>query len=33
MVQEIIRTLQKKKGIRGYLAIKLDLEKAYDRFE
>lgn len=33
MLQEIICTLQKEKGIRGYLAIKLDLEKFYDRLE
>ena len=33
LVQEIIRTLRYQKGRTGYVAIKLDLEKAYDRLE
>lgn len=30
LVQEIIHTLMRKKGRSGYIALKLDLDKAYD---
>ena len=33
LVQEVIRTLRYRKGRMGYIAIKLDLEKAYDPLE
>ena len=33
IVQEIIHTMSKKKGRGGLMAIKIDLEKAYERFE
>lgn len=33
IVQELIHTMDKKKGKTGVMAIKLDLEKAYDRLE
>ena len=33
LVQEVVRTLQSRRGGNGYAAIKLDLEKAYDRLE
>ena len=33
IMQEIIHTLRKKKGMVGYMAIKIDLEKAYDKLE
>ena len=33
IVQEIIHTLSKKKARVGYMAIKIDLEKAYDKLE
>ena len=33
IVQEIIHTINKKKGRVGYMAIKVDLEKAYDKLE
>ena len=33
VVQEIIHTLSRKKGRVGYMAIKIDLEKAYDKLE
>ena len=33
IVQEVIRTLISRRGRTGYMAIKLDLEKAYDRLE
>ena len=33
IVQEVIRTLISRRGWTGYVAIKLDLEKAYDRLE
>jgi len=31
IVQELIHSISKKKGRVGYMAIKLDLEKAYDK--
>ncbi|KAL0007229.1 hypothetical protein SO802_008731 [Lithocarpus litseifolius] len=33
IVQELIHSISKKKGKVGYMAIKLDLEKAYDKLE
>ena len=33
IVHEVIRTLISKWGPTGYVALKLDLEKAYDRLE
>ena len=33
IVQEVIHTISKKKGRVGYMAIKVDLEKAYDKLE
>ena len=33
IVQKVIRTLISRRGRIGYVAIKLDLEKAYDRLE
>ena len=30
LVQEVVQTLQSRRGGNGYAAIKLDLEKAYD---
>ena len=33
IAQEIICTMSLKRGKEGYMAIKIDLEKAYDRFE
>ena len=33
IVQEIIPSLSKKKGKVGYMALKIDLEKAYDKLE
>ena len=33
LVQEIIKTLTHKRGGQGYIALKLDLDKAYDRLE
>ena len=33
LVKEIIGTMVRKKGPKGYLAFKLDLDKAYDRLE
>ena len=33
IVQEVIRTLISRRGPTGYVALKLDLEKAYDRLE
>ena len=33
IAQEIIHSLGKKKGKTGYMALKIDLEKAYDKFE
>ena len=33
IVQEMIHTMSSKKGNQGYMAIKIDLEKAYDKLE
>ena len=33
VVQELIHTISSKKGKVGYMAIKVDLEKAYDKVE
>lgn len=33
IVQDLIHTISKKKGNHGVMAIKIDLEKAYDRLE
>ena len=33
MAQELVYTLEKKRGKIGFIVIKLDLEKAYDRLE
>ena len=33
IVQEVIHSLSKKKGKVGYMALKIDLEKAYDKLE
>lgn len=33
IVQEIVHTLSKKEGKVGYMAIKVDLEKAYDKLK
>ena len=33
MAQELLYTLEKKKGKTGYMIIKIDLEKTYDRME
>ena len=33
IVQELIHTIERVKGRNGYMAIKLDLEKAYDKLE
>ena len=33
IAQEIIHSLGKKKGKTGHMALKIDLEKAYDKFE
>ena len=33
IVQELIHSISRKKGAVGYMAIKLDLEKAYDKLE
>ena len=33
IIKEVIRTLIFRRGQTGYVALKLDLEKAYDRLE
>ena len=33
IMQEVIHTISKKKGRVGYMALKIDLEKTYDKFE
>lgn len=33
IAQELIHSLSRKKGNTGYMAIKIDLEKAYDKIE
>ena len=33
ITQEILHTMNRKKGNVGYMAIKIDLEKTYDRLE
>ena len=33
IAQELFHALDKKKGKTGFMVIKLDLEKAYDRLE
>ncbi|KAL0004773.1 hypothetical protein SO802_012334 [Lithocarpus litseifolius] len=33
IVQEVVHTISKKKGRVGYMALKIDLEKAYDKIE
>lgn len=33
IVQEVIHTMRKKKGKKGFMAIKIDLEKAYDKLK
>ena len=33
IVQEVVHTISKKKGRVGYMALKIDLEKAYDKLE
>ena len=33
IVHELIRTIGRAKGRKGYVAIKIDLEKAYDKIE
>ena len=33
LVQGVIRTLKNRRSGTGYIALKLDLEKAYDRLE
>lgn len=33
IVQELIHTISRKKGRTGFMAIKMDLEKAYDKLE
>lgn len=33
IVQELIHSISRKKGTVGYMAIKIDLEKAYDKLE
>ena len=33
IVQELVHTISKKKGKVGFMAIKIDLEKAYDKLE
>lgn len=31
--QEIVHFMKKKKGVKGYVGIKIDLHKAYDRVD
>ena len=33
IAQELLHTISRKRGQMGYMAIKIDLEKAYDRLE
>ena len=33
IVQEVIHSITKKRGEVGYMALKIDLEKAYDKLE
>ena len=33
IAQELIYSLKKRKGSNGYMVVKIDLEKAYDRLE
>jgi len=33
LVQEIVHSMSRRKGRTGLMAIKIDLEKAYDRLE
>lgn len=33
IVQELVHTISKTKGKEGYMAIKIDLEKAYDKLD
>ena len=33
ITQELVYTIERKKGKEGFMIIKIDLEKAYDRFE
>ena len=33
IVQELVHTISRKKGRNGFIAIKIDLEKAYDKLE
>ena len=33
IVQELIHTIGRIKGRKGFMAIKIDLEKAYDKIE
>ena len=33
IIQELVHIMSKKKGRGGFMAIKIDLEKAYDRLE
>lgn len=33
IVQEVIHTMRRKQGSKGYMAIKIDFEKAYDRLD
>lgn len=31
IMQEVLHTMKRKQGVKGYMAIKIDFEKAYDR--
>lgn len=33
IVQEVIHTMKRKQGMKGYMALKIDFEKAYDRLK